>query len=124
MVGIDIVEIEGLRKSSKRYGKSFLDKVFTDKELSVNGYEAGRLNYKRLAAFFAAKEAVTKSLGNGQMRWRDIEIKSDASMKPQVVLYGYTRELAENLGIGKIQLSLSYSRRYAIALAIATRRRA
>jgi len=124
MIGIDIVEIDGLRKRGKKYGKLFLDKIFTEQELLADGYDPNRLNYKRLAAFFAAKEAVMKALGNGNVRWRDIEIKSNASMRPRVTLYGSTRKLSDRLGIEDIQLSLSYSRKHAIAFAIATRRRA
>ena len=73
---------------------------------------------KRLGARFAAKEAVMKSLGKGwrQLGWKDIEISGGG--KPEVHLYGKAKELAKELNIYTIHVSLSHEEDKAIAFTI------
>ncbi len=114
-VGIDMIEIARIERAMARWRKSFLQRVYTDLEL--------RLYHKKpssLAARFAGKEAVMKALGtpNKGIGWREIEILSDSSGKPLVHLYGKAQNQANSLGLDKLDISLSHSREYAIALVV------
>jgi holo-[acyl-carrier protein] synthase len=73
-IGIDIVEIEEIRKSIEN-SKRFLERVFTPQEIS---YCEGKPNKNAsYAARFAAKEAAMKALGTGWdkgVQWQQIEV--------------------------------------------------
>jgi len=120
--GIDIVEIHRIARVWQRKGQRFLHRVYTPYEQSRCLQGAYSVQLERLAAHFAAKEAVMKALGTGLrqgVRWRDIEIRHKPSGQPYVSLAGPTRELALARGIGTIHISLSHGRIYAVASAIA-----
>lgn len=114
-LGVDIIEIERIEKAVERFGKRFLQRVYTDAELRLC-----RNKPSRLASRFAAKEAVMKSLGTGTkgVGWREIEILHDAMGKPLVSLCGRARNRAEDLGLGELAVSLSDSRDYAVAFVV------
>ena len=114
-LGVDIVEIERVKRSITRYGERFLSRVYTDAELGLC-----RNNMPELAVRFAGKEAVMKALGTGRrgVSWRDIEILRNKRNAPLVYLHGRARSRAKKLGITEIAVSLSHSRDYAIASAI------
>lgn len=116
-LGIDIVEIERIKRALERHPR-LLQKIFTPQE------EAYCLAKPRpevsLAARWAAKEAVFKVLGlrRGELRWREIEVLNNNLGAPEVKLHGRMAELARSLGIKEIVLSLSHSREYAVAVAM------
>jgi len=113
-IGVDIVEIGRLEKAIARHGESFLRRVYTDSELKLY-----RKKLPSLAARFAAKEAVIKALGKPakDMSLKDIEILSDPGGRPLVNLYGKTRQHAEKMGLGKLAITISHSKEYAVAFA-------
>ena len=114
-VGVDIVEIARIKKAVLRWGERFLRRVYTEPELRMY-----RDKPSSLAARFAGKEAVVKSLGNqtGGVSWRDIEILSDPDGRPAVHLYGRAQNQADGLGLGRFAVSLSHSREYAVAFVV------
>lgn len=114
-IGTDIIEIGRIRQAADLWGERFLNRIYTDVELEICGEKAASL-----AARFAGKEAVMKLLGARGVSWREIEILADGDGQPYVKLHGNTRSLAEALGIGDIDISLSHSREYAVATAIGT----
>jgi len=118
--GIDIVEITRIEKVMERKGESFLRRVFTAREIAYC-CRSGR-PAPRLAARFAAKEAVLKALGLGlrRVKWTDIEIGRDELGKPLVMLCGQAAAIAAERGISELHLSLTHSRDYAAAQVIAT----
>ncbi|MGN0688933.1 MAG: holo-ACP synthase, partial [Oscillospiraceae bacterium] len=61
-VGTDIIEIERIKESIENYGKSFLEKVFTEQEIHYCEKHK-KMKYQHYAARFAAKEAVSKMFG-------------------------------------------------------------
>ncbi|CAI8007498.1 Holo-[acyl-carrier-protein] synthase [Geodia barretti] len=71
VTGVDIIEIERVKRVYAHYGERFLRRIYTDAEAA---YCRGRA--PQLASRFAAKEAVMKLLGTGVrgVRWRDIEV--------------------------------------------------
>ena len=117
--GIDIIEIERIEKLVKKRNK-FLDKIFTLKE---NQYfnANGKVKVESVAGYFAAKEAVSKSMGTGfyGLSWQEIEIQKSSLGQPQVILWGKAKVEAKKLGIENFILSISHCRKYAIAQAIA-----
>ena len=115
-VGVDIVEIDRIRKACRRLGKRFLNRIFTPQEQAYCGRKSDPVPH--LAARFAAKEAVYKGLGlkrGRALRWREIEVVSHASGKPLVHLSGALAKEARAGGVRKMALSLSHSKRYAVA---------
>lgn len=114
--GIDIVEVARIRDAAHRWGDTFERRVFTAHELAYCGESPSR--YWRLAARFAAKEATLKALGTGLttgMRWRDVEIQADTAGKPELVLHGEVQRYADELGIGTTFVTMSHTRKYAVA---------
>ncbi|BCV24420.1 holo-ACP synthase [Gelria sp. Kuro-4] len=117
--GIDLVEVERIRRARERWGERFLVRLFTPGERAYCA--AKREGDGSLAARFAAKEAVAKALGLGLggFRWREIEVVNAASGRPAVRLAGATLARARALGVEKILLSLSHTREHALAQAMA-----
>lgn len=116
-IGIDIIEVERIESAIKQWNKRFLNRVYTEAERKIC---QGRI--PALAARFAGKEAVMKVLGTGTkgVGWQEIEILADARGKPLVQLYGKARERAKKLNLSKFSISLSDTKQYAVAAAIAS----
>ena len=114
-IGTDIIEIDRIRHAIERYGERFLNRVFTKDELNIYGHLP-----HALAASFASKEAVMKLLGTGNrgVAWREIETLNHPSGKPFIRLNGRAEEVAKNLGLKEIDVSMSHSKEYATAVAI------
>jgi holo-[acyl-carrier protein] synthase len=115
--GIDIIEIERLEATIQRFGGRFLQRVFTARELAeCNGSVAS------LSARFAAKEATAKALGCGigKISWRDVEIRRNPMNQPCLELLGPAQALAEELKLTNWTISLSHSRKNAIAVVFAS----
>lgn len=116
-IGVDLIEVERVRATVARHGARFLARVYTPSELAVCAGSA-----ERLAARFAAKEAVAKALGTGigDVSWCDIEISSDSRGRPMVTLHGPAAARAADVGLTQLALSLSHTREHAIAVVVAT----
>ena len=112
-VGIDLIEIERVRRALERPG--FRERCFTDAERT---YCDSRANpAQSYAARFAGKEAVGKALGCGvRFTWRDIEIVGRP--KPGVRLTGRTAAFAERVSAGAIDVSMTHSRELAAAICV------
>ena len=74
-----------------------------------------------LAVRFAVKEAVAKALGTGigEMTWVEIEVVSDELGRPELVLHGAAKRLADELGLLEWSISLSHTETHAIGFAVA-----
>jgi holo-[acyl-carrier protein] synthase len=118
-LGIDIVEIKRLEKVSKKWGKPFLNKVYTAKELAYA--RSKRYPYQHLAARFAAKEAIFKALGEVEtdfVGWKNIEILNDNYGKPVVFWHGDAEKCRKKRGLKGAVVSLSHTDNYAVASAM------
>lgn len=117
-LGVDLVEIDRVRYLLDRYGDAFRRRCFTDHEWEYASQF--RDPSARLAARFAGKEAVMKSLGTGWrlLRWTDIEITGGG--RPRVVLTGRAAERAEMLGVTEVLVTITHTRDQAVVMAIAT----
>jgi holo-[acyl-carrier protein] synthase len=114
--GVDIVEIPRVQRVLARYGRRFLERIYTEGEIA---YCRGRA--PNLAARFAAKEATMKALGTGTrgVSWKDIEVLRRESGEPHIRLHGRAEERAQRLGVVEISLSLSHCQEYAVAFVVA-----
>ena len=113
--GTDIIEIERIEENIKNHGEKFLNKIYTKKEIEY--CEAKGINkYESYAVRFAGKEAVFKALdldSRENISWKEIEIINKENGKPEV-------KLSQKMdGLDYIEISLSHSKQYAIAFAIA-----
>lgn len=121
--GVDIVEIDRIGALAGSSDSRFCRRVFTDDELAYCFRK--KIPYPHLAARFAAKEAVIKALGKRPApALKSIEISTSSSGRPVVNLMGKAGEMASELGLVQIDLSLSHCRQFAVAFAIASFRRA
>ena len=116
-VGIDAVDVERFRHSLART-PGLAERLFTAEE---RAYAAQRADpTERLAARFAAKEAVMKALGVGigAFAFHDVEVVvTDGA--PSLVLGGAARALADGRGVRAWHLSLTHTAHLAEAVAIA-----
>jgi len=114
--GIDLIEIARLEEVRPAIRERFLARVYTPQELQ----DAGDSNL-HLAGRFAAKEAVAKALGCGigPISWQEIEIRRGPAGEPELVLYGKARQMADELGLTSWSVSISHTKVYALAMAVA-----
>jgi holo-[acyl-carrier protein] synthase len=116
-VGVDLIEIERVRRALERY-PSFRERCFTAEE---RRYCDSRPNpAQHYAARFAGKEAVGKAIGFGIARgfaWRDVEITGRP--KPSVRLSGRVAAWAQHVGAERLDLSMTHSRELAAAVCVA-----
>ncbi len=117
-LGVDIVRVERIRDVLERHGERFASRVLTPVEAAYVG-----LRPERFAGRWAAKEAVSKVLGLGVhgVGWRDIEVRRLPTGQPAVRLHGRALARAHQLGMGRIALSITHEREYAVAVAQGTR---
>lgn len=118
-IGIDVVEVERIEQAIARWGDSFVRRIFTPDEANRAGHAHAR--GMRLAARFAAKEAVMKALGLGwrSMAWREIEIRNDPLGRPTVLLTGSAARVAAQQGVSAIHVTLTHTHELAMASALA-----
>ncbi len=116
-VGIDIVDIDVFRK---RLTDELAEELFLPSEREYANSRAR--SCESLAARLAAKEAAFKALGQGLsqgLSWKDVEVRRDESTgSVWLDLHGRAERLAEEKGVGTSCLSLSHSRKNAIAVVI------
>lgn len=116
-IGVDAVRVDRLQQVIGEDGDRRRS-VFTERELATC---RGRREYERLAARFAAKEAVLKAFGTGLtrgMRFTDVEVVNARSGRPMVVLAGAAASFASRRGLREIDISLTHTAELAIATAV------
>lgn len=110
-IGIDIIEIDRIRSAIKHHHDTFLNRIFTKREISYCKNKRS-FRFPELAARFAAKEAYSKALGTGMtgIKWKDIEILNSSAGKPHIYI---NNKLDKNA-----MVSLSHSKKYATAVVL------
>ncbi len=114
--GIDLADIERIGRVLAKYPR-FAQRCFTEHEQEY-AFRFAKPE-RRLAARFAGKEAVRKSMGSGwrRIRWRDVEITGGG--KPTVRIYGTALARAEMLGVTGFEVSITHTDTDAMVFAIA-----
>ena len=124
--GIDIIEVERIKEAILEMGDSFLNRIFTEKEiLYCNKSEI--MKYQHFAARFACKEAVFKAIsqfisGREEALWKDIEVINIDGGKPVInvdKLKNNIEKSADNLKLESIDVSISHIKDYAVASVVA-----
>jgi holo-[acyl-carrier protein] synthase len=119
-LGTDLIETKRVEESIARFGDRFLERIFTVGEIAY--CQRKKNAAESFAARFAAKEAGAKALGTGISRgvtWKEFEVRREASGRPTLHLSGRAAELAEAIGVKRVQLSLTHSRELALAVVVA-----
>lgn len=116
-IGTDIIEIERIKKAIQTRPK-LGERLFTQQEMEYCSTKGN--TFASMAARFAAKEAVAKALGSGieGFKWLDIEVINDAKGKPEIKLHNQAWEKGSQLGVNKIEISLSHCKEYAVAMVV------
>jgi len=115
-IGIDIVNIERISRLMTRWGKTFLKRVYTEREISWCHQKSHPSEC--FATRFAAKEAFLKAIGSGLrngIQWTDIEVENDPMGKPLLSIHRKAKEVLQTHGIERTFLTLSHDRPYAVA---------
>ena len=126
-IGIDLVKRDRIKDAVQKWDKRFLNRIFTPAEQEYAF--AHKSPYLHLAGRFAAKEATLKALGTGWrggVRWNEISVINEpangpsvASIstagRPRVEVAGKVKALMDELGVEKIQISISHDTDYSIA---------
>jgi holo-[acyl-carrier protein] synthase len=118
-VGTDLIEIDRMEASIKRFGERFLERIFTPGEIDYCLRK--KASAESFAARFAAKEAGAKALGTGISRgvsWKEIEVRREPGERPTLHWSGRAAERAEAMGVVRTELSLTHSRSTAMALVV------
>jgi holo-[acyl-carrier protein] synthase len=120
-IGSDIIDIRRIERSLERFGRRFIDRIFTPVEQRKSEARAQRA--ASYAKRFAAKEACAKALGTGfraGVFWRDMGVVNLASGKPTMQLTGgAARRLAEITPPGMVpQIDLTITDEHPQAQAI------
>jgi holo-[acyl-carrier protein] synthase len=120
VVGIDIQPINEVEASLRHFGARYRHRLFTDYELESCG--GGPKMASRLAARFAAKEAVLKILDTRETvpPWRSIEVRRGDRGEPEIVLHDEAAELARLAGMSDLFVSLSDNGVIAVAAVVAS----
>jgi holo-[acyl-carrier protein] synthase len=108
--GVDLAEVDRIRRSIERYGARFIKRIYTPREIAYVERKANR--YERYAARFAAKEAGMKAIGTGWrhgVTWHDFEVANLPSGKPTLALSGVAAQVAAKLGVKSVALSLTHT---------------
>lgn len=115
-IGTDIIEIDRIAQISP---ERFSRRILNEDELIY--YSHSKRIVEHLAGRFAAKEAISKALGTGigaELSFRDISIIKDEKGAPRVQLSKQVMDYFFPNRNAKIHLSISHSRRYAVATAV------
>ena len=116
-LGYDLVQISRIEESINHFGDSFKQRFFTTGELNYAHLGEG-LCAQRLAARFAAKEAVIKALklSEAGVGWREIEVCKLHDGDCEIALHGRVAQLARAMGVAHVQVSMSHDGDYAGAM--------
>jgi holo-[acyl-carrier protein] synthase len=117
-IGVDLVDIERFRRSLERT-PSMRTRLFTEVELAYVEPQSDPV--PSLAARFAAREAVMKSLGVGlgAFGFHEVWVERAASGRPSLAFSGRAAELAAQAGVVTWHLSLTHSDVMAAAYVVA-----
>ncbi len=118
-VGTDLTSVPDVSAAIAAHGDRYLQRIFTPEELTDAEGDP-----RRLAARFAAKEAVLKVLrpGDDPLPWKEIRVRRHPSGWTDLVLSGRAADRARTAGLDDWALSLTHEGDLASAVVVATSR--
>lgn len=117
-IGTDLIEVARVEKQVASEN-GFKERVFTPAEIEY--CDSKHHKYQHYAGRFAAKEAFMKALGTGWqggVSFQDIEVVTAPNGKPELKLYGKTKEITDAKYIQSMFVSLSHLSSFAMAIVI------
>jgi holo-[acyl-carrier protein] synthase len=119
-LGFDLAQISAIGESLRIFGERLAQRLFNPHELAYANSGHG-VQAQRLAARFAAKEAVIKALrlSEAGVDWRDIEVVKLSGGSCAISLHGRVAQLAAAMRVGALSVSLSHEGDYAGAVVTA-----
>jgi holo-[acyl-carrier protein] synthase len=116
-IGIDIVRIERMKQVIEKWGRKFLERVFTENEISY--CYSKKEPHLSLAVRFAAKEALIKAVGSASpVSLKEIEVMNTESGKPILRVAGILERFLKENFIKQVHLSLSHEHEYGVACVV------
>ena len=120
--GIDVIEVERIKKAIEDLGDSFLNRIYTEKEIQYCE-DSKAMKYQHYAARFAAKEAVFKAIsefinGREDALWKNIEVLNNECGKPYINVDKLRENISktvDNFILESIDISLSHIGELAVA---------
>ena len=118
-IGTDICQLNRVNAAYKKFGKKFLKKILTEKEIKYVTQDKRSLMNK-LAGRFAAKEAFAKVLGAklSEVDFKDVEILNEKSGAPKIILYKRAKKKANQKKLTNFDVSISHEKEFAIAIVV------
>jgi holo-[acyl-carrier protein] synthase len=112
-IGIDLVDIDKIKKTIKMRGKKFYSRVFSEIEIKIIENAISRnenRGFEKAAGYFAAKEAFLKAVGRGlfSIPLNKITVLNDESGQPYI-------ELGNNISA---KVSITHDKGFACAVVI------
>lgn len=116
-VGVDIADVERIRKALDRWGDRFVERTFSRRESDY--CRKHRDEAVRFAARFAAKEAFVKCMGSARgIPWNEIELINDRSGKPRIELSETIRAKLQARKVRRVHVSVSHTAHHAVAFVV------
>lgn len=116
-VGVDIADVERIRKALDRWGDRFVERTFSRRESEY--CRKHRDEAVRFAARFAAKEAFVKCMGSARgIPWNEIELVNDRSGKPRIELSETIRAKLQARKVRRVHVSVSHTAHHAVAFVV------
>lgn len=122
--GIDIIEVDRIKKAIEEAEDKFLNKIYTQIEIDYCN-KSNIMKYQHFAARFAVKEAVFKAISEYVNKekdsfWKDIEVIKDKCGKPKINVDKLMKiiDKTANIDIKSIDISISHVKEYAVASAV------
>ncbi|MBN1327160.1 MAG: holo-ACP synthase [Candidatus Cloacimonetes bacterium] len=117
-IGVDIIEVARVEKLIDRDDK-FLQKIFTQTEINYCRQFTNKAQH--FAGRFSVKEAFLKAMGTGWsngLKFNEIETVNDDLGKPEIILYGTTKEIFMRQNFDIAHVSIAHLKEYATAVVV------
>jgi holo-[acyl-carrier protein] synthase len=122
-IGVDLVKIPRIAAALERFGDRFKDRIYTPQEIDFCQARGNPAN--NYALRFAAKEAFSKALGVGLrrhgIRWREVEVVSTPSGRPELRVQGRAAQLCDEHDIRGMFASLTDEGEFGVAVVVLER---
>ena len=118
-IGVDMVNIDRVKKIHEKYGERFVSKILNHSEIEL--YKEATDQHRFLANRFAGKEAASKALGTGISKgvtWKDFGIVRKPSGQPKLLLSENMKRLFYREGIATSHVSLTDEEPWSMAFVI------
>jgi len=118
-IGTDIVEIARIEGAISRSGERLAKRILSPNEWAQ--YQVHQQPARFLAKRFAVKEAAAKALGTGirnGLAFNQFEVSNDPLGKPLLLFRERAEQMAHELGVRSVHVTLADERHYACATVI------